>query len=163
MTVEYIEKGDENIKKILEVDHSAFNENLLNEWLLVTYIRFGRVFCLYNINVLKGFAIFMRDWNDPKHAYLVKIGIDNESQGKGYGYYLLLKSLLLLKEDGFTEVHLTVDPENKKARHVYCDKLGFKLVEYRKDEYGQGYDRLVLRLDLNNWAPSLDENIKSFS
>jgi [ribosomal protein S18]-alanine N-acetyltransferase len=163
LIVKNIEKEKENIKKILDIDHSTFDENLLNEWQLVTYIRFGRVFCLYEIDSLKGFAIFMRDWDDPKSAYLVKIAIDNENQGKGYGCYLLLKSLLSLKEDKFTEIHLTCDPKNEKARHIYCDKFGFELVEFRKNEYGEGHDRLVLRLDLDNWTPSLDENLKIFS
>jgi len=100
----------------------------------------------------------MRDWDDPKHAYLVKIAMGNESQGKGYGYYLLMKSLQSLKEEKVTEIYLTVDPENETARHIYSDKLGFEIVDFRKNEYGQGHDRLVLRLDLNNWAPNSDKN-----
>jgi len=136
---------------MLKIDYEAFNENLLSNWSLVPYIRYGHVFGLFACNTLKGFAIFVRDWENPKLAYLVEIAIERESQGKGYGYYLLLQSLLHLKKNGLSNVVLTVDPNNSRARHIYCDKFGFEFVEYQKNEYGQGRDRMFLRLDLKNW------------
>lgn len=140
---------------MLNIDSNAFNGNLLNRWSLVPYIRYGHVFGLFDDSSLKGFAIFMRAWNNPGLAYLVEIAIEKESQGKGYGYYLLLQSLLDLQKSGLSSITLTVDPNNERARHIYCNKLGFEFVEYRKDEYGQGRDRLFLKLDLENWKPGL--------
>jgi ribosomal-protein-alanine N-acetyltransferase len=94
----------------------------------------------------------MRAWDNPGLAYLVEIAIEGESQGKGCGYYLLLQSLLHLKNDGLYTVVLTVDPNNSRARHIYCDKFGFEFVEYRENEYGKGRDRLFLKLDLEKWT-----------
>ncbi|WP_255680695.1 N-acetyltransferase [Methanosarcina sp. DH2] len=119
---------------------------------MVPFIRFGHVFGLFTCNSLKGFAIFMRAWDNPEIAYLVEIAIEGESQGKGHGYHLMLQSLLHLKNDGISTVVLTVDPDNSRARHIYCDKFGFEFIEYRKNEYGQGRDRLFLRLDLEKWT-----------
>ncbi len=101
---------------------------------------------------MKGFVIFMRAWDDPKLAYLVEIAIEGEIQGNGYGCYLLVQSMIYLKNNGASVVALTVDPNNLRARHIYCDKFGFEFVEFRKNEYGQGLDRLFLRLDLENWT-----------
>lgn len=140
---------------ILKIDSDAFNGNLLNNWSLVPYIRYGLVFGLFVCNSLKGFTIFMKEWDNPQFAYLVEIAIEEKSQGRGYGYYLLLQSLLHLKKNGLSLVGLTVDPNNSRARHIYCNKLGFAFVEYRKDEYGQGRDRLYLKLDLESWTPNL--------
>jgi [ribosomal protein S18]-alanine N-acetyltransferase len=92
-------------------------------------------------------------WDNPEFVYLTEIAVAGESQGKGYGYYLLLKSLLHLKKEGLSIVGLTVNPNNSRARHIYCEKFGFKLAEFRKNEYGQGQDRLFLTLDLKNWTP----------
>jgi|GEM_PF-7003933 len=86
---------------------------------------------------------------------MVEIAVEGESQGKGYGSYLLRQSLLCLKKDGLSIVALTVDPNNSRARYIYCDKFGFKFAEYRKNEYGPGRDRLFLRLDLENWDGNL--------
>jgi [ribosomal protein S18]-alanine N-acetyltransferase len=119
----------------------------------VPYIRYGHVFGLFSCNYLKGFVIFIKEWDDPKLAYLVEIAIEGECQGKGYGCYLLSESLLQLQKNGFSNVALTVDPGNLRARHIYCDKFGFEFVEFRKNEYGKGRDRLFLRLDLENWIP----------
>ena len=94
----------------------------------------------------------MRAWDNPGIAYLVEIAIEGESQGKGHRYHLMLQSLLHLKNDGISTIVLTVDPDNSRARHIYCNKFGFEFVEYRKNEYGQGRDRLFLRLDLEKWT-----------
>lgn len=139
---------------MLKIDYGAFKENLLCTWSLVPYIRYGHAFGLFDCNFLKGFAIFMRGWDTSGFAYLVEIAVEGESQGKGYGCYLLLKSLIHLKKNGLSTVGLTVDPKNSRARHIYCDKFGFELAEFRKNEYGQGHDRLFLKLDLKNWTPN---------
>ena len=104
---------------------------------------------------MKGFAIFIREWDNPRFAYLVEMAIEGESQGKGYGCYLLLQSLVHLKKNGLSNVSITVDPINLRAQHIYCDKIGFGFVEFRRNEYGQGRDRLFLRLDLKNWTPEI--------
>lgn len=81
---------------------------------------------------------------------MVEIGINHESQGNGYGSYLILKTLLYLKDNGFSFVCLTVDPENERNLHFY-KKFGFEKVEERKNEYGQGRDRFLYELDLVKW------------
>ena len=136
--VQLIQKNKANIEIILKIDYDAFNDNLLSNWSLVPYIRYGHVFDLIARNTLKGFAIFVKDWENPKLAYLVEIAIERESQGKGYGYYLLLQSLLHLKKNGVSNVILTVDPNNSRARHIYCDKFGFEFVEYRRMNMDKG-------------------------
>jgi [ribosomal protein S18]-alanine N-acetyltransferase len=129
----------------------------------VTYIRHGCVFGLFSEDSLKGFTIFIKSWEDPQCAYLAEMAIERKSQGKGCGSYLLLKSLLYLKKNEINNIVLTVDPENLQALHVYRDKLGFKCEEYRENEYGQGRDRLFLKLNLENlnqWK-SADYSVKS--
>jgi [ribosomal protein S18]-alanine N-acetyltransferase len=118
----------------------------------MTYIQYGRIFGLFVDGSLKGFIIFMRSWDDYGLAYLKKIAIDEGGRNKGYGSYLLSKSLGLIKKDGVSTVVLTVDPKNSAGVHVYQEKFGFRLVEYRKNEYGPGRDRWFMRLDLENWV-----------
>lgn len=145
-----IEKDNDIIKEILAIDLDAFGEKQLNCWSLVPYIRYGYVFGLFKENVLQGFAIFIRNCNEPKFAYLVEIAVAKNSQNKGCGYQLLLRSLTELREKGITAVTLTVDPNNLHAMRMYT-KLGFEVAENnRKGEYGEGKDRKYLRLELKN-------------
>jgi ribosomal-protein-alanine N-acetyltransferase len=153
LNVRLIYKNEKDLETILKIDSDAFNGNILNRWSLVPYIRYGCVFGLFDCNSLRGFVIFMRVWDDPERAYLVEIAIEKESQGEGYGHYLFSQSLLHLQKSGFSSVTLTVDPDNVRARHIYCDKFGFEIAEYRENEYGNGRDRLYLKLDLENWMP----------
>lgn len=80
---------------------------------------------------------------------MVEIAIDRESQGRGYGSYLMSQSLANLKRNGISRVGLTVDPNNLRNLHIYRDKFKFGLVDYLKNEYGEGRDRLYLELDLD--------------
>jgi len=153
-TVKLIEKSEENIKSIFEIELSAFGDNLLNNWSLTPYLRHGCVFGLFICDSMKGFIIFIKSWDNPRFAYLAELAIERDSQGKGNGSYLLLQSLLHLKKNGLSSIGITVDPNNSHARHIYCDKFGFEIIEHRQDEYGKGRDRLYLKLDLENWDPS---------
>lgn len=152
-SVRVIKRNEQSINSILKIEYSAFNKNLLNKWSLTPYLRYGCVFGLFICESMKGFVIYIRLWDNPNSTYLVETAVEQDSQGNGNGCFLLLQSLQHLKESGFSDVYLTVDPENSRALHIYCDKFGFKLLEYRKNEYGQGYDRLFLQLNLDKWTP----------
>jgi alanine racemase len=143
---------------ILNIDQDAFGENLLNYWSLVPYFQIGHIFGLFVNNSLKGFAIFTKMWDNPKRVYLVEIGVNKESQGNGYGSYLLLNSILYLKDNGISTVCLTVDPDPKKPNLYFYTKFGFKKVEERKDEYGHGLDRFFLELDLATWMEKMQKS-----
>jgi alanine racemase len=150
--VRLIKKNTRNINSIFKIEKNAFEgKNLLNYWSLVPYFQVGHIFGLFENNSLKGFAIFTRMWDNPKRVYLVEIGIDDECQGNGYGSFLLLKSFFHLQDNGISTVCLTVDPNNKRNLHFY-EKFGFEVVESRKNEYGQGLDRLFIELDLEKWV-----------
>ncbi|MCW4030458.1 MAG: GNAT family N-acetyltransferase [Candidatus Bathyarchaeota archaeon] len=145
-------KDKQHIEDLLKIDQTAFSKNLLNSWILVPYLHMGNVFGVYAQGSLKGFAIYLKSWDEPL-VYLAELAIEKESQGKGYGYYLLFESLLQLKMGGVAKVGLTVDPNNERALRLYSERFGFKFVEFRKDEYGPGLDRLFLTLDLTEWTP----------
>jgi [ribosomal protein S18]-alanine N-acetyltransferase len=147
-----IEKNEGNIEALLRIDHEAFNDVVLNNWTLPAYLRNGRAFGLFVDEVLSGYAIYLRDWNDPGLAYLAEFAIDRAHQGKGYAAPLLSGSLSYLKRDKISSVGLNVDPKNSRALHVYQDKFGFRFVEHCPDEYGPGRDRSYLKLDLDKWT-----------
>ena len=51
--------------------------------------------------------------------------------------------LVGLRKDGFKKVTLTVSESNLAAVKIY-EKCGFKKVEYRQDEFGEGEHRLYM-------------------
>lgn len=138
------ENQPELIKKIVQLENESFGTDGLTEWTLVPLVRHGRVFCLTIDGVLVGVAQYMRDWDNRQLAYLVGIAVSSSYRGQGWGTELMKESMLSLIRDGIHELELTVDLANHSAVEVYKRKLGFKEVGYRKNEYGEGIDRLVM-------------------
>lgn len=133
------------IGRLVELDREAFGSGGMNEWHLVPLIRHGRVFAGRREGIIVGSIQYMLDWNDPQKAYLVGVSVCQKWQGKGVGTELLTESFQQLAQYGIKEVELTVNPANTGAVKLYETKLDFVVSEFRKDEYGEGQDRLVMK------------------
>lgn len=142
------------LKRMVNFGQDIFGELGMDEWGLVPQIRHGNVFVLKEENKkrLVGFAILMRDWEDPDKAYLFDYAISEEFQGQGLGYHFLVSICRNLIEQGFSSMNLTVDVDNPSAINLYQEKLGFEIIEQRNDEYGKGHDRYIMNLDLKNFS-----------
>lgn len=152
MLVRVLQEHDlEVIKKVVEIEAEAFGSGGMNEWHLVPFIRHGCVFILLMDNDIVGSAQYMLDWHQPKKAYMYGISILAKSRGKGLGTVLLQESFRQLADMGIEQVELTVDPRNTSAVKVYQEKMGFAVAGFRHDEYGEGEDRIVMDLAINNY------------
>lgn len=145
------DNDEELIKELLEIENEAFGDGgLHNEWLLVPFIRHGRVFALFADGKPAGIAEYMRDWEDPLAVYLIGIAVKEEFRGHGLGREFLKQTIAYMEEEEFVKVKLTVDPNNKPAYNLYFDKFGFDKTGFRKDEYGKGEHRVVMSLSLED-------------
>lgn len=150
-TTERVEMFDQQLLTALEsIERKAFGEGALNAWVIVPFIRHGRVFVLRSADGRIGaVAEYMRDYGNSKCAYLFGLSVDDRYQGQGLGSQLLLDSLRWLRSDGIEQVELTVDPNNEPAVALY-DKVGFAQTAMRQDEYGTGEHRWVMSLRLDS-------------
>lgn len=136
------------IDELVNLEKEAFGIGGMNEWHLVPLIRHGKVFLLMTENdEILGAIQYLKDWEDNK-AYAYGIAIFKEKQNRGLGTFLFKESLDFLKKEGINKVELTVDPMNERAIKIYKEKLGFEVLEYRKNEYGENENRLVMELIL---------------
>ena len=142
------------LKQLVNFGQNIFGDLGMDEWGLVPQIRHGNVFVLKEENKRKliGFAILMRDWEDTDKAYLFDYAISDEFQGQGLGYHFLVSICRNLIEQDFKHVSLTVDVDNPPAIKLYQEKMGFEVIEQRKDEYGKGHDRYIMNLNLQNFS-----------
>lgn len=139
---------DAVISRLVEMDREAFGSGGMNEWHLVPLIRHGRVFAIRREGEIVGAIQYMLDWDEPYKAYLVGVSVRRQWQGKGVGTQLLTESFRHLIRYGLKEVELTVAPENTRAVKLYETKFGFVTTGFRKAEYGEGEDRLVMKCRL---------------
>lgn len=148
------ESNLEILNHLMKLEGDIFGDEAVDEWFIVSNIRHGNVLVLLDLNKRRaiGIAILMRDWDELDKCYLADFGIKETHRGRGLGTYFLGVVLDEVRKAGFKRVSLTVDVENKVAIHLY-EKYGFKIVEERRNLYGEGRDRYVMELD------NLDKNI----
>jgi ribosomal-protein-alanine N-acetyltransferase len=150
LVVRPITNDDAEVGSLMEIDHEAYADNMMNVYTAKTFVQYGKGFGLFEKERLKGFVIFIRSWDDPCLAYLKKMAIEKSNRRRGYGKLLLSASLDAIRGEGIARVVLTVAPNNLPALHLYRDLFGFRVIEYRAEEYGEGQDRLFLQLDLDD-------------
>jgi len=148
LTVERVTEFDsELINKLTEIEEEAFGDGGLNRWTFPVFIRHGAVYILRCDGGICGIADLMKDWADPKLAFIVNFVITKDSRGKGFGAVFLRDLIDKLREDGLNKVQLTVAPDNAEAIRLYS-KVGFKQVAELSNEYGTAVDRLLYELEL---------------
>lgn len=141
------------LKDMIEFWDTVFGHSALDEFGFVPLLRHGNVYLLTNENknTVLGMASFMRDWSDPKMAYLFDYAIAEELQGMSLGYEFLTILIRDLADLGFETLQLTVDVNNKPALRLYSDKIGFNPVRMSMNEYGENEDRYIMELDIEEY------------
>ena len=85
--------------------------------------------------IIGGCGIFPTIGLPEGYGELVKLYLHCDYRGKGIGKQLLLKSVDLARELGYTNLYLESLPELNKAIHLY-EHVGFKQIPYRMGESG---------------------------
>ncbi|MGL4868449.1 MAG: GNAT family N-acetyltransferase [Cetobacterium sp.] len=116
-------------------------------WMIMSFIRYGKLFVLIDkdeklLSVAQYQSIFQKN-----EVFLYGFSTPFEERGKGYGKKLLEETHKLLKKKGIFKIFLTVDPKNLIAIKMYA-KLGYKVKELQKNEYGLGIDRYLMYKNL---------------
>lgn len=122
----------------------------INRWVIAVIIRYGKFIVAQksgNDSDIIGVCELIRSWKSRNSAFIHSFYVDKGYRKKGVGKKLLQEVIANLKNDGFREIELTVDPGNKAANRLY-KSFGFKRIDFRKNEYGRGVNRDLMRLEL---------------
>jgi ribosomal-protein-alanine N-acetyltransferase len=139
----------ELVQRLVQLEAEAFGAGGMNEWHLVPLIRYGHVYVMRKDGEIIGAVQYLLDWNNPRKVYMMGVSIAQDHRGQGIGTQFIKETFVALAKDGIEEVELTVDPENVIAVRVYEKKLDFVVSDFRRDEYGEGEDRLVMKTSLS--------------
>lgn len=126
------------------------NKASINCWVIPVIIRYGKFIVAQKSKEdpdIIGVCELIRGWKYKDKAFLFSFYIDRKYRKKGVGKKLLGETINILKDEGFKELELTVESDNKSAVSLY-KQFGFKKVGLRKDEYGRGINRDLMRLEL---------------
>lgn len=132
------------MNKIVEIEQEAFEGNgNVDLWILKALIRYGKVFVLEDGDELISIAEYMQVLGKDE-VFLYGISTRKRYRNKGNARKIMEYSERYLKNMGYKEIGLTVDPSNEIALKLYKD-LGYKIVEYQENEYGIGVHRYLMK------------------
>ncbi len=136
-----------NIKKLEE--RNLGKAAALNEWIMPVIIRYGKVFIAQNTRDqdIIGICELLRSFENKSTVFIHSFYIDILYRGKGIGKKLLREVIKIIEADKARHMELTVDPGNTNAMAFY-KSFGFEKAGIRKNEYGRGIDRILMRLEL---------------
>ncbi|MBN2073503.1 MAG: GNAT family N-acetyltransferase [Actinobacteria bacterium] len=137
-----------NDLKELEVRNLG-SDAAINQWVIPVIIRYGKFMVVRRTgdSRIAGVCQVLRSFDECKKAFIHSFYVDKGFRRKGIGKLLLEKMLEILQSCGFESVELTVDPSNTAAVRLYSSS-GFKKAGSRKDEYGRGIDRYLMRFEI---------------
>lgn len=145
--MEFKELKDINLdllKKIVEIEEEAFEGNgNVDLWILKALIRYGKVFVLEEAGEIVSIVEYMQVMG-KKEVFLYGLSTRKKYRHRGWAKKIMKESEEYLKNIGYEEISLTVDPNNKIAIDMY-KKIGFMTIEYQENEYGIGVHRFLMK------------------
>lgn len=90
-----------------------------------------------------GYAVGALVQENPRDAWILRIGVREDLRRTGIGSDLLAGILEIFRKRGVHTVRLTVSPENRAANALYV-KAGFVQESFCRAYFGEGGDRIVM-------------------
>lgn len=79
----------------------------------------------------------------PREAWIIRMRIADNCQGRGHGRMLTSALIAVLQNKGVNRIFLTVSPANIPAARLYTS-AGFFETAFKPDYFGPGEDRLIM-------------------
>lgn len=145
MKLVHITEADyRTMQNIIKIEEEAFEgKGNVDLWIIKALIRYGLVFIVKIDDEIISIIEYMQNFN-KKSVFLYGISTLKKYRHKGYANFLLAETEKYLKNLGFEEIELTVDPNNEIAIAMY-KKHGYIKTKFLKDEYGDNIDRDVMK------------------
>lgn len=145
--IHIIEPDYKTMENIIKIEEEAFEgRGNVDLWIIKALIRYGLVFVVKIDNEIISIIEYMQNFN-KKSVFLYGISTLKRYRHKGYANFLLIETEKYLKNLGFKEIELTVDPDNEIAITMY-KKHGYIQDKFLKDEYGENIDRYLMKKTL---------------
>lgn len=142
------------IPTLTELDLLSYAEPTFSRYTLGGLMRFGRVYVIKADSLVIGACHTFRSFDDPDEVVIFNMALRPGWRGHGLGSRLLRGVLEGLQARHVKRVALAVASNNHRAIAVYRTKFGFTQVDLLPNEYNNGQQYHLLRLDLERWSPA---------
>lgn len=154
LVVREVDAHDPTLIPVLtDLDLLSFFEPTFSRFTLGAILRYGRVYTISANDLVIGACHCIRSYEDPEEIVIFNMALRPGWRGNGLGTRLLHGVLTRLKAHGTRSVALLVAATNHRAIAVYRTKFGFAHVTTFANEYNNGVEYLLMRLDLAGEIP----------
>lgn len=136
------------IPLLTDLDLLTYSEPTFSRYTLGAMLRSGRVYTITADELIIGAIHCMRSFEEPDEAVIFNMALRPGWRGHGLGSRFLHGVLQKLRAHGFRTVSLLVAATNHRAITVYQTRFGFRQVGSHPNEYDNGEEYLLMRLDI---------------
>ncbi|WP_030543026.1 GNAT family N-acetyltransferase [Streptomyces albus] len=139
---------EEDLPPLSRLDEAVFAEHAYPYFVLrqLYDLHGDQLLVLDDGDALVGYVL-VGTQSDKSRSWILGLGIDRRSRGRGFGRQLMAEALRRLRAAGVREVRLTVEPANTAAVELY-ESMGFTRLDHHENYFGPGDARLVMMLPL---------------
>lgn len=153
LTVVEVVRHDPSLLAVLtELDLLSYAEPTFSRYTLGGMMRFGRLFIIKANELVIGACHTFRNYENPGEVVVFNMALRPGWRGHGLGSRLLRGVLENLHRQGVASVALAVASNNHRAIAVYRTKFGFEEVDLLANEFNNGQEYHLMRLDVPAWA-----------
>ena len=152
LTIVELETHDPaTIPVLTELDLLSYAEPTFSRYTIGGLMRFGRCFVIKADTLVIGACHTFRSFDDPETVVIFNMALRPGWRGHGLGTRFLRGVLERLRQHGVKGVDLAVASNNHRAIAVYRTKFGFKSIDLLPNEFNNGQEYHLMRLELAEW------------
>ncbi|HLC78978.1 MAG TPA: GNAT family N-acetyltransferase [archaeon] len=145
--MQIVHLSEKDLMQILELDKLAFQNydiRPLTKKEISTFLNNGFILGIKeNGKLISNIQVMTKN----KNWFIEGVATLPEKQGRGLANNLINEVLKIAKEKKIRKINATVKPDNAKSRALF-EKNGFAEVDFLKDYYGKGKDRILVSTTL---------------
>lgn len=140
----------DDLDKIMKMEKEAFKSDSFSretmKKLLIQSTLFLKLIKNRDKQKIIGFIIIIQD--DLNRLNIINFLINKKNQNKGYGSYLLMKTLEIVRQiNGIKKIVLNVKTKNRNAIKLY-EEFNFRIVREIENYYRNQENAFLMELDL---------------
>jgi len=140
----------DDLDKIMKMEKEAFKSDSFSKEfmkkLILQSTLFLKLIKKQDTQKILGFIIIIQD--DLNRLNIINFLINKKNQNKGYGSYLLTKTLEIVRQiNGIKKIVLNVKTKNKTAIKLY-EEFNFRIVREIENYYRNQGNAYLMELDL---------------
>lgn len=140
----------DDLDKIMKMEKETFKSDSFSKEIMKKLILQSTLFLKLikkqNKQKILGFIIIIQD--DLNRMNIINFLIKKKTQNKGYGSYLLTKTLEIVRQiNGIKKIVLNVNTKNKTAIKLY-EEFNFRIIREIENYYRNQENAYLMELDL---------------